>query len=161
MADLTIDDLWTFYDLNDPTKRLNAFCLVSFLPPSDPSYCDPFGIAFQVTSAYPMSADVRIQIANYRQDPTYGKMWFGPNGVRSTIDLDGDLPGLAFLKNTYLPGGTVLFYIWWRRYTDLFGPVGAGLLPAICNVRAQIQSGYFDTYAATPPDQWSYTFTVR
>jgi hypothetical protein len=160
MPDLTIDDIWTFQNLGDPMSRSYAFSLASFLPVSDPGYCDPFGIALKITAGQAMSADIRIQLVNYRQDPSTGKMWFDRNGVRPTIDLDGDLPGFNFLKTAGLPAGQTILWMWWKRYSDLFGGVGSGLEPCICAVRAEIQSGFFDIFAATEPFAWSYTFTV-
>jgi hypothetical protein len=158
MADLVIDDIWTFYDVNKPDDRMNSFDIAPFLPVSHPLYISPFGIALQVTCAYPMAADIRIQLVNYRQDPSHGKMWFGRNGPQTTIDLDGDVPGLGFLNGVLLPKGQAQLWIWWPRYSDLFGAVGGGLRPCIGALRAQIQSGYANMFAATDPYHWKWNF---
>jgi hypothetical protein len=159
MPDLSIDDIWTFQEVNDPTKRYDSFDIAPFLPVTDPLYCSPFGIALQTTAAYSMSAQIRIQLVNYRQDPSQGKMWYGRNGVRTTIDLDSDVPGFGFL-NTILPKGQCLLWMWWPRYTDLFNSVGSGLVPAICAARAEIQSGFTEIFAATDPYQAKWSFAV-
>lgn len=160
MPDLSIDDIWTFQDVNTPTNRMQSFTLAPFLPVSNPAYCDPFGIALNITAATSMSADIRIQLVNYRQDPSNGKMWYGRNGVQSTIDLDGDVPGLGFLKQTILPQGQTLLWIWWPRYTDLFGSIGSGILPTVGALRAQIQAGFVDIFATTEPYAWKWNFVV-
>jgi hypothetical protein len=157
MPSISIDDIWTFENMADPTLRANSFLkTVNYTLPGG-YYESAFGIALLVTCTHPTYADLRIQLVNYRGDPTTGKMWAGAYGVQSSIDLDGDLPGLSFLKNTYLNSGQSTYWMWWPRYSDLFGSVRGGMLSAICEIRAQIQSSFGDFSVSKPQAcLWSF-----
>jgi hypothetical protein len=135
----------------------------TWIPLGSPGRISGFGIAVLLTMPVATAVSLSIQLANFRQDPTFGKMWFGRNGVCATIDLDNDTPGMGWLGNISLPQGQSIVWMYWNEYSDLFGAYGNGLLPVIGELRAQVQlvGGSYGAFAVSEPPRWAWAFVVN